>query len=194
MNQILESQQTPHISPSRVSYGVSIVGMLEKIDRVITAPHCIWIPRAKSRSKQVKCDVIYQFSQFLGLQLYLLSVKNNIRLKFITTRSVTEKVTPVILSLWVVCVWSIWELIDKSGAFISVNGTAATKWKLCERVIWSCRLSEDMFYLMLFVFSVIKWEDEIRKKNPVYVYGPSGPGMYLNEVSSFKLSELVVSI
>ena len=43
MNQILESQQTPHTSPSRASYGVSIVRILEKIDRVITAPHCIEI-------------------------------------------------------------------------------------------------------------------------------------------------------
>ena len=41
MNQRLESQQTPHISPSRASYGVSIVRIWEKIDRVITAPHCI---------------------------------------------------------------------------------------------------------------------------------------------------------
>ena len=29
----------PHTSPSRASYGVSIVRILEKIDRVITAPH-----------------------------------------------------------------------------------------------------------------------------------------------------------
>ena len=41
MNQILESQQTPHISPSRASYGVYIVRTLEKIDHIITAPHCI---------------------------------------------------------------------------------------------------------------------------------------------------------
>ena len=41
MNQILDSQQTPHISPSQASYGVSIVRILEKIDSVITAPRCI---------------------------------------------------------------------------------------------------------------------------------------------------------
>ena len=40
MNQILESQQTPHISPSQASYVVSVVRNLEKIDRVITAPCC----------------------------------------------------------------------------------------------------------------------------------------------------------
>ena len=40
MNLILESQQIPHTSPSRASYGVSIARILEKIDRVITAPHC----------------------------------------------------------------------------------------------------------------------------------------------------------
>ena len=37
LNRILESQQILHISPSR-----SIAGILEKIDRVITASHCIW--------------------------------------------------------------------------------------------------------------------------------------------------------
>ena len=36
LNQILVSQQTPHISP-----GVSIARIREKIDRVITAPYCI---------------------------------------------------------------------------------------------------------------------------------------------------------
>ena len=41
MHEILESQQTPHTSPSRASYGVSIVRILQKIDRVITAPHCM---------------------------------------------------------------------------------------------------------------------------------------------------------
>ena len=43
VNQILESQQPPYIPPSRASYGVSIVGILWKIDGVITAPHCILI-------------------------------------------------------------------------------------------------------------------------------------------------------
>ena len=42
MNQTLESQQTPHSSPLRSSCGVSIVGILEKINCVITAPQCIW--------------------------------------------------------------------------------------------------------------------------------------------------------
>ena len=41
MNQTWSSQQTPHSSPSRASYGVSVVGILRKIDRVITAQHCI---------------------------------------------------------------------------------------------------------------------------------------------------------
>ena len=41
MNQILESQHTPHTSPSRARYGVSIVMILAKIDHVITAPHYI---------------------------------------------------------------------------------------------------------------------------------------------------------
>ena len=40
MYQILDSQQAPHISPSRASYGVYIVRILKKIDRVITVPRC----------------------------------------------------------------------------------------------------------------------------------------------------------
>ena len=43
LNRILESQQTPHTLPSRASYGVSIVRIWDKIDSVITAPHCIWL-------------------------------------------------------------------------------------------------------------------------------------------------------
>ena len=37
----LNSQQTPHNSPSRVSYGMSLVSTGEKIDHVRTAAHCI---------------------------------------------------------------------------------------------------------------------------------------------------------
>ena len=40
INQTLASWKTPHISPSLASYGVSIVRILEKINRVITASHC----------------------------------------------------------------------------------------------------------------------------------------------------------
>ena len=41
VNQILESQQTLHILSSRASYGASIVRILDKIDRAITAVHCM---------------------------------------------------------------------------------------------------------------------------------------------------------
>ena len=37
----LNSQRTPHSSPSRASYGVSCVRIWVKIGRVTTAPHCI---------------------------------------------------------------------------------------------------------------------------------------------------------
>ena len=40
VNQTSNSQQTPHNLPSWVSYGVSIVGVWEKIDCIIMAPHC----------------------------------------------------------------------------------------------------------------------------------------------------------
>ena len=39
----LYSQKTPHISPSQVSYGVSIVRIWDKIDYISTAPHCIGV-------------------------------------------------------------------------------------------------------------------------------------------------------
>ena len=49
INQTLDSQKTLHSSPSRASYGVSIVNILEKIDRVITAPQ--WLPINKIHLK-----------------------------------------------------------------------------------------------------------------------------------------------
>ena len=42
INQSLYLQKTPHSLPSQASYGVSIVNILEKIDRVITALYCIY--------------------------------------------------------------------------------------------------------------------------------------------------------
>ena len=44
MNPILESQQTPHTSTSRVSYEMYIMMNLEEIERVLTAPRWIWLP------------------------------------------------------------------------------------------------------------------------------------------------------
>ena len=38
INLILNSQKPPHSSPSQVSYGVSVMNILEKIDHVIIAP------------------------------------------------------------------------------------------------------------------------------------------------------------
>ena len=40
IDQAVNSQQTPHISPSQTSYGVSAVRMLEIIDHIIAAQHC----------------------------------------------------------------------------------------------------------------------------------------------------------
>ena len=39
-NQTSNPQQTSHTSPLRASYGMSIVMILEKIDCIITEPHC----------------------------------------------------------------------------------------------------------------------------------------------------------
>ena len=43
-NQISKSQKTPHTSPLRARGGMSFPRILGKIDRAITAPHCIHIP------------------------------------------------------------------------------------------------------------------------------------------------------
>ena len=42
INQSLYLQKTPPNLPSQASYEVSIVNILEKIDRVITPPYCIY--------------------------------------------------------------------------------------------------------------------------------------------------------
>ena len=44
VNQTSNSQQTPHTSPSRASYGMFIMKILKKTDCVITAPHCNGAP------------------------------------------------------------------------------------------------------------------------------------------------------
>ena len=41
LKQSVDSQKTPHTSPLRASYGVSVVRMFKKIDCVITALHCV---------------------------------------------------------------------------------------------------------------------------------------------------------
>ena len=43
VNQISWSKQTPDTSPSRSSYGVSIMRILKKMDRVIAAPYYIYM-------------------------------------------------------------------------------------------------------------------------------------------------------
>ena len=48
INHNLYSQQTPHSSSSRASYGVSIVSNLEKIDRVVMA---LWFIMEKTSVK-----------------------------------------------------------------------------------------------------------------------------------------------
>ena len=56
-NQILESQQTPHFSPSRASYGMSIVRIMGRIDRIITAPRCIcWIIAGSDEYSTKSCQ------------------------------------------------------------------------------------------------------------------------------------------
>ena len=50
------SQQTPHTSPSMANYGVSIMRILKKIDRVLMAPHCIRIMQTIKFCIQTQCS------------------------------------------------------------------------------------------------------------------------------------------
>ena len=36
------TNETPYLAHTRENYGVSIVRIFEKIDRVLTALHCMW--------------------------------------------------------------------------------------------------------------------------------------------------------
>ena len=52
INESWDRQKTPHTSPSRARYGVSFVKILEKIDRVITVPHCSNFPDVPAHTIQ----------------------------------------------------------------------------------------------------------------------------------------------
>ena len=73
INQILESQQTSDISPSRASYGMSVVGIWEKIDRVITAPRCKWINTASYEGYIAKQRITHICMQIADVHPSILS-------------------------------------------------------------------------------------------------------------------------
>ena len=64
LNQTSNSQHTPHTSPFRTSYEVSIERIWDKIDRVITAPYCDWIdgPEMRTRLKMERGATVGHFS------------------------------------------------------------------------------------------------------------------------------------
>ena len=55
----LYSQKTPHISPLRVSYGLSFVRIWVKTDRVITAPHYIARFEFKKNIGRISFAIVY---------------------------------------------------------------------------------------------------------------------------------------
>ena len=63
-NQGFPLTKVTHISPSRASYGMSIVSILEKTDPVIMAPHCIYFSRVTdcAFNKQVLTNLISRIS------------------------------------------------------------------------------------------------------------------------------------
>ena len=79
INQTSYSQKTPHTSPSQVSYWMSIVKILENIDRIITAPHCITIT-------DCAITIILQLS-YIGVSMSIQtpSYNTNYRRSFIQT-------------------------------------------------------------------------------------------------------------
>ena len=85
LNQILESQQTPHISPLRASYGVSIVRILEKIDRVIIGTalyHAIYVSLLYSiyHRTQDHPGIMYKLTDWVGLMDYPVILKDVIKI------------------------------------------------------------------------------------------------------------------
>ena len=84
ISQTLHSQNTPYIWPSRASYGVSFVRILEKIGCVIMAPQCIfaadlvfeWIMLSSARSARLCFITIFRnFCSKLFLLCYV-GIKN----------------------------------------------------------------------------------------------------------------------
>ena len=68
--QSLKYQKTLHTSPSRASYGVSFVSILENIDRVITAPQCIRCKVCVIPSSASMPETIYCMTSFRCLFLH----------------------------------------------------------------------------------------------------------------------------
>ena len=60
------SQQTLHSSPSRASYGVSIMGILKKIGRVITVPHCMYFSDSAQQSRSLDVHPLYSIYKTAG--------------------------------------------------------------------------------------------------------------------------------
>ena len=74
-----EPKKTAHTSPVRASYGVSFVTILERIDRVKTAPHCITLHKNMStictvgdRAHHTGCTALpWQYNHIGSEKLYV---------------------------------------------------------------------------------------------------------------------------
>ena len=74
---ILLSQQTAHISPSRTSYGVYLVRISEKIDSVITAPHCNMVDNICGKGYLTSRNAYICIRDFYEMQIpYTISLFN----------------------------------------------------------------------------------------------------------------------
>ena len=71
LNHTLTSQHTPHSSPVRAMYGVSIVRILKKIDRVITAPLCIQPIREAYKALPLNVRSIFSGMSYIHIILYV---------------------------------------------------------------------------------------------------------------------------
>ena len=85
INQRLSPKKTPHTLPWRVSYGVSFMNLLEKIDHVIMAMHwSLWnsikhflftidIPQAEAKPKHHEADTLWMPFTEICIALWPLS-------------------------------------------------------------------------------------------------------------------------
>ena len=73
MNQILESQHAPHISPSRASYGVSIVRIWKKWPRYNGTTLNVDVQRMIENIRMVYCALVYDGYIIIGVDLCMIA-------------------------------------------------------------------------------------------------------------------------
>ena len=97
INQMLDPQKTPHTPPLRASYGVSFVNNCEKIERVITALHCIINSLAPGRCD---CNLKSVISEHMLQIKFMSSTSVEIALRWMPQNTFDDKSTLVQVIAW----------------------------------------------------------------------------------------------